>query len=125
MTHNSPEADMRRVGFIGLGAMGLPMARNVMEAGFPLTVWARRKESALELMSEGAQWAESPRALAAASEVVITMVTNSPDVEDLVTRGDGLLAGASPGTVIVDMSTISPQVSRALAELCSERGVHF
>jgi 3-hydroxyisobutyrate dehydrogenase len=101
------------------------MARNIAKAGFPLTVWARRHEAAAAIMSEGASWAESPRDLAAASDVVVTMVTNSPDVEKLVTSEHGLLAGAHPGLVIVDMSTISPEVSRELAARCAARGVGF
>ena len=75
---------MLRVGFIGLGAMGLPMARNVLKAGFPLTVWARRSDSAQAILGEGARWADDPSELARASDVVITIVTNSPDVEEVV-----------------------------------------
>lgn len=116
---------MQRVGFIGLGAMGLPMARNVMKAGFPLTVWSRRPESAGAIRAEGAAWAETPRDLAAASEVIVTIVTNSPDVEGLVLGEDGLLAGADIGSIMVDMSTIAPAVSRALALHCAEEGVYF
>lgn len=115
---------MRRVGLIGLGAMGLPMSRNLLRAGFDLAVWARRPESATELLGEGATWAETPRELAQRSDVVILMVTNSPDVQELV-LDRGLLDGAAPGTVIVDMSTIAPAVSRSLAEACSRQGVDF
>src|SRR5436305_4264693 len=88
------EEAMLRVGFIGLGAMGLPMARNVLKAGLPLTVWARRPESADSIRSEGASWAESPADLASRSDVVVLIVTNSPDVEELVTSPNGVLAGA-------------------------------
>jgi 3-hydroxyisobutyrate dehydrogenase len=116
---------MLRVGFIGLGAMGLSMARNVLKAGFPLTVWARRSETADEIRAGGAKWAGSPDELARESDVIILSVTNSPDVEQLVTGEDGLLAGAVEGLVIVDMSTISPSVSRSLAERCAARGVAF
>lgn len=116
---------MLRVGFIGLGAMGLPMARNVLKAGFPLTVWARRPESADAIRAEGAGWAETPSDLAARSDVVITIVTNSPDVEELVTGPQGLLAGANSGLVIADMSTIAPAVTRKLAARCAEAGVSF
>lgn len=115
---------MLQVGMIGLGAMGLPMARNVMKAGFPLTVWARRPESAEAIRGEGAQWAETPRELAARCDVIVTVVTNSPDVRGLV-LDDGLLDGARPGTVIVDMSTIAPAVTRELAQHCAERDVRF
>lgn len=115
---------MQRVGFIGLGAMGQPMARNLLKAGFQLTVWARRPESAQDILAAGANWAESPRAVAERSEVVILMVTNSPDVQQLV-LADGILEGAAPGTVIVDMSTIAPAVSRSLAAACAARDVAF
>lgn len=114
---------MQRVGIIGLGAMGLSMAKNVLKAGFPLTVWARRPESAEEIRSEGAAWADSPAELARASDVVVTIVTNSPDVVEIVTGDDGLLAGAHPGLDIVDMSTIAPSVSRSLASIAAERNV--
>jgi 3-hydroxyisobutyrate dehydrogenase len=119
------EGIMLRVGFIGLGAMGLRMARNVMKAGFPLSVWARRHDSAAPLLEKSAEWAESPADLASRSDVVVLMVTNSPDVKDLVTRADGVLAGAAPGSVIVDMSTIAPAVSREMSALCSRKSVHF
>jgi 3-hydroxyisobutyrate dehydrogenase len=115
---------MVRVGMIGLGAMGGPMARNVLRAGFALSIWARRPESADSLLAEGARWSASPRDLASASEVVILMVTSSPDVERLVLH-EGVLEGASPGSVIVDMSTIAPSVSRSVAEQCAHRGVSF
>jgi 3-hydroxyisobutyrate dehydrogenase len=115
---------MQTVGFIGLGAMGLPMANNVMKAGFPLTVWARRPERAESLREAGAAWADTPRALAEHCEVIVTCVTNSPDVRDLV-LDTGLLDGARAGTVIVDMSTIAPATSRELAERCAERQVWF
>jgi 3-hydroxyisobutyrate dehydrogenase len=116
---------MLRVGFIGLGAMGASMARNVLQAGFPLAVWARRRESAETLLSHGAEWAKSPADLARRSDVVVTIVTNSPDVEEIVRGSDGLLSGAGNGLVIVDMSTISPSVSRSLAEEAAQQGVTF
>ena len=116
---------MLRVGFIGLGAMGLSMARNVARAGFELAVWARRPESAQAILDEGVAIAESPAALARSSDVVVLMVTNSPDVERLVAGADGLLDGARNGLVIVDMSTIAPSVSRSMAERCRQQGVSF
>ncbi len=115
---------MERVGLIGLGAMGLPMARNILKAGFPLSVWARRPESAECICSEGASWAASPGDLAEASDIVVLMVTNSPDVEDLMVEG-GILAAASWGSAVVDMSTIAPAVSRKMAALCAERRIYF
>lgn len=99
------------------------MARNVLKAGFPLTVWARRPESAQKVLEEGAGWADSPAALARDCDVVVTIVTNSPDVEELVTGPDGILDGAHDGLVVVDMSTIAPAVERSLAAQASQRGV--
>ena len=116
---------MLQVGFIGLGAMGGPMASNVLRAGFPLTVWARRPESAADILAAGARWAESPAKLAALVDIVVTIVTDSPDVEQLVTGDEGLLAGAKEGLIIVDMSTIAPAVSRSLAGRCEPRGIVF
>jgi 3-hydroxyisobutyrate dehydrogenase len=115
---------MHRVGLIGLGAMGLPMGRNLLKAGFELTVWARRPEIATEILAEGAVWAASPSELAERSDVVVLMVTNSPDVQQLVLEA-GVLDGVAPGSVIVDMSTIAPAVSRSLAAACAARNVTF
>jgi 3-hydroxyisobutyrate dehydrogenase len=116
---------MHRVGFIGLGAMGLPMARNVMKAGFPLTVWARRPDTAAAIRSEGAAWADSPARLAEASDVVVTIVTNSPDVEEVVAGEAGILRGAHDGLTVVDMSTIAPATSRNLEKRALGQGVAF
>jgi 3-hydroxyisobutyrate dehydrogenase len=101
------------------------MARNVLKAGFPLAVWARRPGSAEGIAGEGAQVADSPAALASRSDVVITIVTSSADVEEVVAGPGGVLEGANERTVIVDMSTIAPSVSRSLAALAGERGVPF
>ena len=113
-----------RIGLIGLGAMGLPMGRNIMKAGFDLAVWARRPDSAAAILADGATWADSPHALAERSDVIVFMVTNSPDVRSLVVE-QGVLDNAAPGTVLVDMSTIAPAVSRDLAATCMTRGVYF
>lgn len=112
-----------RVGFIGLGAMGGPMARNVIKAGFAVTVWARRPEAAVAWRDAGALWADAPAELASASDVVVLSVTNSPDVQELVTGSNGILPGAHTGLTIVDTSTIAPAVSRSLAEKAAEQGV--
>jgi 2-hydroxy-3-oxopropionate reductase/2-hydroxymethylglutarate dehydrogenase len=112
-----------RVGFIGIGVMGRPMCLNLLKAGFPLTVYARRPESAAPVVEQGAARAESPRAVSEASDVVITMVTSSPDVEQVVLGPGGVLEGARPGLTLVDMSTIAPSVARKLAETARERGV--
>lgn len=116
---------MKKIGFIGLGTMGKPMARNLMKAGYELTVHNRSRESVDELAAEGARTAKSPAELASASDVVITMLPDSPDVELVVLGENGILSGVKPGMVIVDMSTISPQVAQKIAEKASEVGVEF
>ncbi|HPR06925.1 MAG TPA: NAD(P)-dependent oxidoreductase [Denitromonas sp.] len=112
-----------KIGFIGLGDMGQSMARHLIGAGHELAVWARREMSAVALVDEGAAWCASPAELAARSELVITMVGGSADVEELALRDDGLLAGFAAGAVHVDMSTIAPATARKLAERYAERGI--
>lgn len=110
------------VGIIGLGLMGKPMARNLLEAGFPLTVWNRSRAAIDELAAEGARAAASAREVAAASDVVITIVPDSPDVEAVLLGTDGVMAGARPGLLVIDMSTISPAVTRRLHAEVATRG---
>jgi len=112
-----------RVGIIGLGIMGAPMARNLLRAGHPLTVYTRTRARAAGLLAAGAAWADSPAALAAAVDAVVTMLPDTPDVEAVVAGPDGVLAGARPGLLAIDMSTIDPAAARALAERASETGV--
>jgi 2-hydroxy-3-oxopropionate reductase len=114
------ELIMPRTGFIGLGIMGLPMAVNLVEAGYPLTVHNRSRGAVEELSARGATPADSPREVAAKSEVVITML---PDVEAVVLGPGGVLEGISEGSLYIDMSTIDPAVSRRIAETMSQRGV--
>ncbi|MCB1917751.1 MAG: NAD(P)-dependent oxidoreductase [Rhodocyclaceae bacterium] len=114
-----------KVGFVGLGAMGRPMAENLLRAGFPVAVWARRAQSAAPLEAAGAVLRPTPAALAADVDVVISMVTGSGDVEALVLGGEGLLAGLRPGAVHVDMSTIAPGDARELAAEYARHGVEF
>ncbi|MCB1910739.1 MAG: NAD(P)-binding domain-containing protein, partial [Rhodocyclaceae bacterium] len=92
-----------RVGFVGLGAMGRPMAENLLRAGFAVSVWARRPESAAPLVAAGALQSTGLAAMAAQCEVVVSMVTNSGDVEALLLADEGVLAGLRPGSVHVDM----------------------
>ena len=115
----------QRIGFIGLGLMGKPMARNLMKAGFPLTIYARHPENVQDLIAAGAVLAASSRAVGEASDVVITMLPNAPEVEEVVLGDTGVLAGARPGMIIIDMSTIAPDASRKLAERCAGQGVAF
>src|SRR5579863_1815630 len=95
-----------RIGFIGLGIMGTPMAQNLLRAGFQLTVYNRSKPPVDLMVSLGAKSAPSPRAVAECSDLVITMVTDSEAVEDVVMREGGLVEGAHEGLILVDMSTI-------------------
>jgi len=114
---------MKTIGFIGLGLMGKPMAKNLLKAGFKLTVHSRSPGPVEELASLGAAAAHSPRGVAEASEVVITMVPDAPEVEQVVTGPEGILAGARPGLIHIDMSTISPLATRRLAEVEQRVGV--
>lgn len=112
-----------KVGFIGLGAMGRPMALNVLKGGHPLAVWARSPSSVRPLADAGAEIHPSPAALAAACDMVCTMVTATADVERVLLGPDGVVHGARPGTLVADMSTISPFAARRMAARLAERGV--
>jgi 2-hydroxy-3-oxopropionate reductase len=114
---------MQRIGFIGLGIMGKPMAGNLLAAGYPLTVHNRSRGPVEELAAVGATPAGSAREVAATSDVVITMLPDSPDVEAVVLGPDGVAAGIREGALYIDMSTIVPAVSRRIATVLSERGV--
>src|SRR4051812_17440261 len=104
-----------RIGFIGLGLMGKPMARNLLRAGYALTVFNRSQAAIDELVAEGARAAPSPRGIAQQSDIVITMLPDSPDVEAVVLGAEGVLAGARLELLIIDMSTIAPEVARRVA----------
>lgn len=112
-----------RVGFIGLGIMGKPMARNLIRAGYKLVVHNRTVSKADELVREGAEAAENPRRVAEKSDVVITMLPDSPDVKKVVEGVDGIFEGAREGSLLIDMSTISPVVSRELSRKARERNL--
>jgi 2-hydroxy-3-oxopropionate reductase len=112
-----------KVGFIGLGIMGGPMAKNLMEAGYEIVLFNRTREKAEELAEDGdAEVAAHPKEVAEDSDVIVTMLPDSPDVRDVVTGEDGVLAGIKEGSLLVDMSTISPVVTEELAEKVRERG---
>jgi 2-hydroxy-3-oxopropionate reductase len=112
-----------RVGFVGLGIMGTPMARNLIEAGFELVLYNRTREKAEALAERGAEIAASPREAAAKSDVTITMLPGPPEVEELVAGEGGLLEGARDGSLLMDMSTSSPVLARELARRAGERGI--
>jgi 2-hydroxy-3-oxopropionate reductase len=112
-----------KVGFIGLGIMGGPMAKNLMEAGYELVLYNRTREKAEDLAGDGdAEVAGSPKEVAESSDVIVTMLPDSPDVRDVVTGEAGALEGIKEGALLVDMSTISPVVTEELAEKVRERG---
>lgn len=114
-----------RVGFIGLGIMGKPMARNLLKAGFPLTVYSRRRSAVDELIADGAAGAHSPREVAEHSDVVITIVTDTPDVRQVILGENGVLTGFRSGGIIIDMSTISPTATREIAAIAQAQAVDF
>lgn len=111
------------IGFIGLGIMGRPMARNLMKAGFRLRVHNRSRAPVDELAAEGATPASSPAEAASGADVVITMLPDSPDVEQVVVGPSGVREGLRPGGVLIDMSTISPIVTRDLASRLAAQGI--
>jgi 3-hydroxyisobutyrate dehydrogenase len=112
-----------RLGFIGTGNMGNPMAGNLVRAGHQVTVHDLRREAATSLLEMGASWADSPREAAQGNEVVLTSLPVPRDVEAVVLGEDGILEGAAEGTVYVDLSTTSPTVVRRLHEVGAQRGV--
>jgi 3-hydroxyisobutyrate dehydrogenase len=116
-----------QVGFIGIGVMGRPMALNLLKAEHHVTVYARHPEKpgVQEVLNAGAKLAPSARAVAMASDIVITMLPNSPQVEEVVVGSQGILEGARKGLIIIDMSTIAPIVSRKLAQEASIHGAHL
>ncbi|MBS7608945.1 NAD(P)-dependent oxidoreductase [Candidatus Bathyarchaeota archaeon] len=103
--------------------MGMPMATNILKAGYPLTVWNRTREKMRGLVSMGAVAGESPKDVAEKSDVVITMVADSPDVEQVILGSQGVIEGAHPGLIVVDMSTISPRVTIRIAKELEKKGV--
>jgi 2-hydroxy-3-oxopropionate reductase len=107
---------METIGFIGLGLMGRPMARNLLTAGYPLVVHSRSKGPVNELVAAGARKAASPAEVATGATRIITMVPDGPDVERVLDGPDGAFSTMRPGTIVIDMSSIAPGVARRLAE---------
>jgi 3-hydroxyisobutyrate dehydrogenase len=116
---------MKRIGFIGLGIMGGAMSTNLLKTGFPLTVWNRTPEKMRPLLEAGAKPVKSPKEVAERSDIVIDMVTDSKDVEEVLLGKEGVIHGARPGTIVVDMSTISPIVTREIAKKLGEKGIRM
>ncbi len=117
--------DRPKIGFIGLGIMGKPMARNLLKAGYTLVVFNRSRPALEELVRDGAQSARSAREVAERSDVVITMLPNSPDVEAVILGENGVIEGARAGMIIIDMSSIEPLVSQRIAAEVAKSGVEF
>ena len=113
---------MAKLGFVGLGVMGANMVSRLLEKGHTVTGFNRTRAKAQSLMDQGMRWAESPRAVAAASDVTFTMVTNSAALAAVAEGPEGLLAGLSEGKLLIEMSTVSPEASRALAAKVREKG---
>lgn len=114
-----------RVGFIGLGIMGSGMAKNLLRAGFSVRVWNRTASRMEPLVEAGADAGESPADVAANCDIVVTCVSDTPDVEAVVLGDGGILHGAQPGSLVIDCSTISPQVTRRIAGELREKGVYM
>lgn len=110
------------IGFIGLGIMGMPMAGHLLRGGHALVVWNRTPAKMAPLLEQGAKAGVSPQDVAARSDVVISMVSDSPDVEHVYLSPEGVLAGARPGTLLIDMSTISPVTAIKVGKAAAERG---
>jgi len=114
---------MEKIGFIGIGLMGSQMARHLLDEGYPMLVWNRTAEKARPLLEAGAGWADSPREVAKLSEIVITMVTDSSASEEVAFGHSGIVEGAHPGLVLMDMSSITPDTSRAIAGRAQAAGI--
>jgi 2-hydroxy-3-oxopropionate reductase len=114
---------MKKIGFIGLGIMGKPMARNLLKAGYSLTVYDIVPKRMDDVVEAGAKAGSSSKDVAEKSEVIITMLPNSPDVKEAVLGKNGVLEGAKPGTILIDMSSIAPLASKEVAEKAKEKRV--
>lgn len=118
-------AHMTRVAFLGLGAMGAPMARRIVAARLPLTVWNRNPERTVPFAALGASVARTPREAAASADVVCTMLSDPTALEAVASGPDGLLTGLAKGALWLDFSTVTPAASRSFAARAKERGAHF
>src|ERR671927_1296360 len=113
------------VGWIGLGNMGTPISKNLLKAGFPITVYNRTKEKEKELIEAGAASADSPQQVAEACDVIFTMVSNDDAVKEIYTGENGVLAKALQDKLAIDISTVAPATSKYIAEQCSKLGTQF
>lgn len=118
-------ASRPRIGFIGLGIMGRPMAARILLGGYRLTVHSRTRASAEPVLASGAVWAPSPAAVARASDIIVTMLPDTPDVEAVIFGPNGVAEGCSAGRIVVDMSTIDPTATREIPSRLASAGVDF
>lgn len=114
---------MKKIGFLGLGIMGQPMCLNIIKAGYTVTAWNRTKSKTEIIAQAGGHIAGSPKEVAEQSDIIITIVSDSPDVEEVVLGESGIIHGIQPGSVLIDMSTISPAVTKNIADQLKEKGV--
>ncbi|MSO55555.1 MAG: 2-hydroxy-3-oxopropionate reductase [Acidobacteria bacterium] len=114
-----------KIGFVGLGIMGRPMAKNLLKAGHTVTVYDIVPSGMDDVAASGAQKGSSPRDVASRTDIIITMVPDGPEVEQAILAADGVLAGAKKGSIVVDMSSISPIVAQKVGAACEAQGVEF
>ncbi|MBO0239785.1 2-hydroxy-3-oxopropionate reductase [Escherichia coli] len=112
-----------KVGFIGLGIMGKPMSKNLLKAGYSLVVADRNPEAIADVIAAGAETASTAKAIAEQCDVIITMLPNSPHVKEVALGENGIIEGAKPGTVLIDMSSIAPLASREISEALKAKGI--
>ncbi|ONF79200.1 2-hydroxy-3-oxopropionate reductase [Salmonella enterica subsp. enterica serovar Typhimurium] len=112
-----------KVGFIGLGIMGKPMSKNLLKAGYSLVVSDRNPEAIADVIAAGAETASTAKAIAEQCDVIITMLPNSPHVKEVALGENGIIEGAKPGTVLIDMSSIAPLASREISDALKAKGV--
>lgn len=117
--------EIRKVGFVGAGIMGAPMARHVLRAGFEVFVHSRTRSKTDVLVANGATWAAAPAALAQQCDAIITVVSDTPDVEQVYLGSDGICSSLKPGTLCIDMSTVSPDIARTVAAETAHHGCAF
>jgi len=115
----------RKIGFIGLGIMGRPMAKNLLKAGYPLVVFDLNKDAIGELVRAGAIAASSSKEVAERTEVIITMLPDSPEVKEVIMGKDGVMEGVKPGSVVIDMSSINPLMSQEIEKELKKKGVEM
>lgn len=119
----SSQRAIRRIGWIGTGVMGASMCGHLLNAGYAITLHTRTRAKAQPLLDRGAAWADDPRAVATAADVIVTMVGFPADVRDVYFGANGLLAGAEPGSILIDMTTTEPSLSREIALAASAKGL--